>query len=258
MAIPLSCDSCGSTLRIADEHAGKRIRCPKCGEAMAVPRQEPAGRRGGRGGGHDVHKRQHRAGSDDDLAEERRPRQKKRRQPSRTALWVGLGAGALVALVAIIVVVILLTGRKDDAGQKAVDGSDKKDRVVKLGHENIAQEAGDNMRRAASAVEGLIADARSAEQVIDTIERETEGMSNLRSQLEALGRASEADRQKIRRQNRHIIDASNQWVKVIKMFQAKLDRGHLPPDIAQRTRAAILAYGQAGEAFGLLAQKCWD
>ena len=30
MAIEFSCSSCGTTLRVPDEHAGKQARCPKC------------------------------------------------------------------------------------------------------------------------------------------------------------------------------------------------------------------------------------
>src|SRR5262245_3831608 len=34
--IQFSC-SCGTTLRVQDEHAGKPTRCPKCGERLTVP-----------------------------------------------------------------------------------------------------------------------------------------------------------------------------------------------------------------------------
>lgn len=36
MAIQVTCN-CGKTLQAKDEHAGKRLRCPSCGEAIAVP-----------------------------------------------------------------------------------------------------------------------------------------------------------------------------------------------------------------------------
>ena len=37
MPIEMSCTGCGQTLRVADEHAGKMARCPKCGAVVAVP-----------------------------------------------------------------------------------------------------------------------------------------------------------------------------------------------------------------------------
>ena len=37
MPIELSCTDCGQTLRVGDEHAGKKARCPKCGSIATVP-----------------------------------------------------------------------------------------------------------------------------------------------------------------------------------------------------------------------------
>jgi hypothetical protein len=40
MPITFSCD-CGKQLRVKDELAGKRVKCPACGEITAVPDPEP-------------------------------------------------------------------------------------------------------------------------------------------------------------------------------------------------------------------------
>ncbi len=40
MPITLNC-SCGKTLRVADEHAGKRVKCPVCNAVIAPPAPEP-------------------------------------------------------------------------------------------------------------------------------------------------------------------------------------------------------------------------
>ena len=37
MPIEMSCTGCGQTLRVADEHAGKKARCPACGTIAEVP-----------------------------------------------------------------------------------------------------------------------------------------------------------------------------------------------------------------------------
>ena len=36
MAIALSCPSCDHALKVKDELAGRRIKCPKCGGSIAV------------------------------------------------------------------------------------------------------------------------------------------------------------------------------------------------------------------------------
>ena len=36
MAFEIACDTCGSRLRIQDEHAGKRVKCPKCSAIVAT------------------------------------------------------------------------------------------------------------------------------------------------------------------------------------------------------------------------------
>ena len=41
MSIALQC-SCGKSLQVKDEHAGKRVRCPACSDVLAVPKSEPA------------------------------------------------------------------------------------------------------------------------------------------------------------------------------------------------------------------------
>ncbi len=40
MAIEFTC-RCQARIKVKDEYAGRRVKCPKCGEALTVPRQEP-------------------------------------------------------------------------------------------------------------------------------------------------------------------------------------------------------------------------
>ncbi len=37
MPIEMNCTGCGQTLRVGDEHAGKKARCPACGTIAEVP-----------------------------------------------------------------------------------------------------------------------------------------------------------------------------------------------------------------------------
>jgi hypothetical protein len=43
MSITLDCPSCGQRLRVGDEHAGKRARCPSCESAVPVPDEKTYG-----------------------------------------------------------------------------------------------------------------------------------------------------------------------------------------------------------------------
>ncbi|MBW3543964.1 MAG: hypothetical protein KY476_27255, partial [Planctomycetes bacterium] len=41
MAIVFDCPHCAATVRVADDAAGKKGRCPQCGESLLVPRVVP-------------------------------------------------------------------------------------------------------------------------------------------------------------------------------------------------------------------------
>ncbi|MFO7900583.1 MAG: DUF4234 domain-containing protein [Planctomycetota bacterium] len=43
MPIQLRCSGCGATLRVGDEVAGKKVKCPKCGEVFRAPAAGDAG-----------------------------------------------------------------------------------------------------------------------------------------------------------------------------------------------------------------------
>jgi predicted Zn finger-like uncharacterized protein len=42
MSIQVECPSCHATIRVRDEHAGRRGRCPHCKAVFAVPEPTPA------------------------------------------------------------------------------------------------------------------------------------------------------------------------------------------------------------------------
>ncbi len=43
MTIEFECQ-CGKRLRVKDEHAGKKVKCPACGEPLVVPRSKQSAR----------------------------------------------------------------------------------------------------------------------------------------------------------------------------------------------------------------------
>jgi hypothetical protein len=116
MAISFSCPSCEHGVKVKDELAGRKVKCPQCGEGMLVPNgEEPrrkaaaavavSGAQAGRSGG-DV----------PDLDE--RPRKKKKKKKSNTGLWIGLGIGGLVLLLLVLLVVLNLPRRQSEPGDQ--------------------------------------------------------------------------------------------------------------------------------------------
>jgi predicted RNA-binding Zn-ribbon protein involved in translation (DUF1610 family) len=90
MAISVACPSCERELKVKDELAGRKVKCPGCGEAVTIPaseeEEEPA-----------VKKRRSEEEDEDD-----RPRKKKKKKQSNQMLILGVIAGvALLGLCAV-------------------------------------------------------------------------------------------------------------------------------------------------------------
>src|SRR4051794_5263888 len=45
MSISIQCPTCEKKLKAKDELAGKRIKCPNCGEGVVIPSADPASQR---------------------------------------------------------------------------------------------------------------------------------------------------------------------------------------------------------------------
>jgi predicted RNA-binding Zn-ribbon protein involved in translation (DUF1610 family) len=117
MAIALSCPSCDHELKVKDELAGRKIKCPKCGAVIAVraaaeTRVTAAKARGAR---HEE--------DDDEFEEEERPKKKRKKKKAKSNLGLIIGSAAgVLALVLIVVLVLVLPGSgKDKVAQKKVD-----------------------------------------------------------------------------------------------------------------------------------------
>ncbi len=120
MAIAFSCPSCEHRLKVKDELAGRKVKCPGCGGGVLVPAVEneeevAAPARPARPS------RQTREAPDE---EEDRPRKKKKKKKKDNKLLViGLAAGG-VLLVALIVLLILLN--RPQSEQPIVKGPQSK------------------------------------------------------------------------------------------------------------------------------------
>jgi WD40 repeat protein len=128
----ITCE-CGRSLHVRDELIGKRVKCPACGEILAVvqeqaanagaprpaaqpaprPKTAPAApvepRRPAAEDETPVTATQKRGTEAYDDEEEKRPQLSAKRPPARSSrlLWIGLGGGALALAAAVVLIVVL-------------------------------------------------------------------------------------------------------------------------------------------------------
>jgi DNA-directed RNA polymerase subunit M/transcription elongation factor TFIIS len=105
MTIALSCRGCGQALKVKDELAGRKVKCPKCGSVIAV-----LGAKADGDARITAKVPRSRVQEDEDEDEEpeeyERPQKKKKKAKSNRGLLIG-AAVAGVILIAVVVVVLL-------------------------------------------------------------------------------------------------------------------------------------------------------
>ena len=127
MSIPFECTGCGKKLKVKDESAGKRIKCPECQAVLTVPMPEPVNGEDDFLGGLDEavkqEKRRPRAEpeSDDDDSEDyddapsasaprRRTKPAASRTKKRKSSSSGGGGGALKAIGGVLIGLLVILG----------------------------------------------------------------------------------------------------------------------------------------------------
>lgn len=137
--------SCGKTLTVADNLAGKKVRCPRCQETIRVPDAEdeilgeavddvppPA----------ETRKRSRSETDENDNGDDRPREKKKKPKPAPSfvgqyGLYLALGGGGLVVLTAVILGLIMLSGGGGNKGpvvqNKDKDGTQKDKNTDKVG-----------------------------------------------------------------------------------------------------------------------------
>jgi hypothetical protein len=109
MTISFSCPSCEHRLKVRDELAGRKVKCPSCGGGVVVPADE---------GDEAAVARPSREAREAD--EDERPRKKKKKKKtSNKGLVIGLAVGGVV-LVAVTVLVIVLNLPKGQPNKEQV------------------------------------------------------------------------------------------------------------------------------------------
>jgi hypothetical protein len=123
--IPLTCDHCDKNLRLRDELAGKRIKCPGCGKALNVPLpgedEEEEAPPPAKPAHFTAAKPARARDDDDDIGDETIPIKRSARKPNPVFLILGLalGLGGLVAMSACIVFAKQANDKvEDELGEK--------------------------------------------------------------------------------------------------------------------------------------------
>jgi hypothetical protein len=113
MTISFTCPSCEHRLKVKDELAGRKVKCPSCGGGVLVPDGEDEEEAA-------APARPKRQARETD-ADEERPRKKKRKKKSNKGLIIGLAVGGAV-LVAVTILVIVLNLPKSQPNKEPDKG----------------------------------------------------------------------------------------------------------------------------------------
>jgi Zn-finger nucleic acid-binding protein len=109
VAIAVSCPSCDRELKVKDELAGRKIKCPKCGEAIAVSAKldDEMARSAKKS-----RKPRSEEDDDDEAEEDDRPRKKKKKKPQKNnnLMIIGAAVGGLVVVIVVVLIIILSGG----------------------------------------------------------------------------------------------------------------------------------------------------
>jgi hypothetical protein len=102
MSIAVVCESCERSVKVKDDLAGRKIKCPGCGKVLAVPDEEVDER--------PARKRSREREED----EEGRPRRKGGNKKSKKGLIIGLSVGGGVLTVGLVILFFVLLGSRDN------------------------------------------------------------------------------------------------------------------------------------------------
>ena len=92
MTIAISCPSCDRPLKVKDDLAGKRVKCPGCGEPVLVEVIDEAEPEAA------IQEKPRRKVVADDEPDDRPRKKKKKKKKSNMLLWIGLAGGAAFLL----------------------------------------------------------------------------------------------------------------------------------------------------------------
>ena len=101
MSIAVVCESCDRSVKVKDDLAGRKIKCPGCGKVLAVPDEE-------------ADKEPRRKRNRDRDEDEERPRRKGGEQKSKKGLIIGLSVGGGVLAVGLVILLFVLLGSRDN------------------------------------------------------------------------------------------------------------------------------------------------
>lgn len=113
MAISFACPACDRGLKVKDELAGRKVKCPKCGEGVFVPAEDEDEEEKGTA----APAKASRPRDDEDDAERPRKKKKKKKQKDNKTLLILSAVGGVLLVGVVIVVVIVSSGKEKPAAK---------------------------------------------------------------------------------------------------------------------------------------------
>jgi hypothetical protein len=143
MTISFSCPSCEHSLKVKDELAGRKVKCPSCGGGVAVPAGEEDEEEAAA-----ATARPSRQAREEPDEEERPRKKKKKKKKGNKGLLIGLGIGAVALVAVAIVLVIVLNQPKSqpDKGKVAENPPPKQNPVQQPAPQPHPEERGVGIR----------------------------------------------------------------------------------------------------------------
>jgi uncharacterized Zn finger protein (UPF0148 family) len=111
MPISFSCPACDRPLKVKDELAGRKVKCPKCGEGVVVPAEEEDEKAAVGPPPKKSRPQEH----DEEEDRPRKKKKKKKQQDSKMPLILLAGGGLLLVGIVVLVIVLVSSGGKKKA-----------------------------------------------------------------------------------------------------------------------------------------------
>ena len=124
-------------------------------------------------------------------------------------------------------------------------------------HEALVKEAIVSARNTASSLNS-VADAASAEQAVNVLQREAQNLQTLRQRQAELGRASSSERDRVKQHSQDVIASSKAMVQASSSVAEKIKGNHFPPELAKRIATASQEYGKAMTDFWTQTKPLFD
>jgi hypothetical protein len=235
VSIKVTCPHCDKTFGVADQHAGRKIRCKYCDERFLV--EDPDDE--------DIDD------EDEEEEEEERPKRRKKRGGRKAAgggvpMWAfAVGGGVAVVLVVLFVVVVVVNRKKPPAGNIAGGVPNPGGAAIPRGPHLEIMRGYVACISAVSTAVGQVSDGPSAQRAAAEISSQTSTLRSLYRQLENAGPMAPADAGEVR----SLYQQGESMGKGLLTNLEQASRRNLPANDASSLRSSLQSFITAVQLF---------